>query len=510
MILTLLFYFQRHGQDNGKHAIWCGQCVHRIPEMILTLLFLHCKPQCLVFRMWAQYMAYEAKGVKPQQLFVTKNDVLRQEVEKSFQNMGLAWRKKNPSSENTGSSVDKGAPVSDNCSESSPGVSTPLFLTSHEWLEILDAELPGDRFFTPIEVEERIGFRNEDDAVMRGVEALFAEDEKLGNTKGKGATRQEMTYSLFHKKWPKINSRTKSDMNPALVWREIKSYIKGSVSALHVDDPERSLPHRRFLDLNEYLALPRKVSRLDQAQRRVAYALYERYEKIKAEGNHFDEMDVVYNLAGRVSLFCTTARTAEDGENKPRQGILPIDSLFVDEVQDFTQAELYLLVKLSADPNNLMLAGDTAQSISIGVGFRFADVRQIFFKEFGGNEPQLLQLIYNYRSHSGVLRLAASVVELLYFFFSDSLDRLPPDLGLFKGPKPVIMEANTPDELVLMLEGSKRETSRIEFGAHQVVIVRSEEAKAALPDEFGVDKDWVMTVRSFRCVLRCLSLIVHC
>ena len=87
-----------------------------------------------------------------------------------------------------------------------------------------------------------------------------------------------------------------------------------------------------------------------------------------------------------------------------------------------------------------------------------------------------------------------------------------------------------------MLEGAKRETSRIEFGAHQVcmitynahycskeitsmenykvVIVRSgkflwtdcglllpdsqspfiaEEAKASLPDEF--DKDWVMTVQ---------------
>ena len=45
-----------------------------------------------------------------------------------------------------------------------------------------------------------------------------------------------------------------------------------------------------------------------------------------------------------------------------------------------------------------------------------------------------------------------------------------------------------------MLDGSKRETSRIEFGAHQVVIVRNEKAKADLPDEFGVDKDWVMTV----------------
>lgn len=131
----------------------------------------------------------------------------------------------------------------------------------------------------------------------------------------------------------------------------------------------------------------------------------------------------------------------------------------------------------------------------VGVDFRFTDVRQIFYNQFGGIEPKLLQLTHNYRSHAGVLRLAACVVELLYFFFSNSLDKLPPDLGLFNGPRPVCMEVASTEELVLMLDGAKRETSRIEFGAHQVVIVRSEEAKRNLPDEFGVDKDWVMTVQ---------------
>ena len=75
------------------------------------------------------------------------------------------------------------------------------------------------------------------------------------------------------------------------------------------------------------------------------------------------------------------------------------------------------------------------------------------------------------------------------------MDRLPPDLGLFDGPRPTILELASTDDLVLMLDGAKRETSRIEFGAHQVVIVRDQEAKQRLPDEFGVDKDWVMTVQ---------------
>jgi len=61
------------------------------------------------------------------------------------------------------------------------------------------------------------------------------------------------------------------------------------------------------------------------------------------------------------------------------------------------------------------------------------------------------------------------------------------------------MKVASTADLILMLDGAKRETSRIEFGAHQVVIVRSDEAKKKLPDEFGVDRDWVMTVSSNDC-----------
>jgi superfamily I DNA/RNA helicase len=351
----------------------------------------------------------------------------------------------------------------------------------------LDRELPGESFFTRLEVNQRADSRIEDDAVQRGMDAFFASERKAKDEQS--AARREMTFQAFRRLWGKINSRLKASIDPALVWLEIKSYIKGSITALHLQDRDRN----RFLSLSEYLALPRKQSRIDETQRRLVYDLYRAYEKLKKTDNYYDEMDIVYNLAGRIPAGRQAARKA----NEKIHGLLPVDAVFIDEVQDFTQGELYLLTKLCSDPNNLMMAGDTAQSIAVGVGFRFTDVRQIFYKSFGGIEPDLLRLTHNYRSHSGILRLAASVVELLYHFFSDSLDKLPPDFGLFPGPKPVIMEVSSVSDLVLMLDGSKRETSRIEFGAHQVVIVRNEEAKQSLPEEFGVDKDWVMTVSIF-------------
>jgi superfamily I DNA/RNA helicase len=233
---------------------------------------------------------------------------------------------------------------------------------------------------------------------------------------------------------------------------------------------------------------------MDENQRREVYDLFLNYEKLKKEGSYYDECDLVLNIARRISGLDqkTIDKMAAEGSNS---NLLPIDSLFVDEVQDFTQAELYLLANLCRDPNNLFLAGDTAQSIAVGVDFRFTDVRQTFYNSFSGIEPKLLQLSHNYRSHAGILRLAACVVELLYHFFGNSLDKLPPDLGLFSGPKPVIMDVGSTQELVLMLQGAKRETSRIEFGAHQVVIVRNEEAKKTVQNDFGIDPDWVMTVQ---------------
>ena len=82
--------------------------------------------------------------------------------------------------------------------------------------------------------------------------------------------------------------------------------------------------------------------------------------------------------------------------------------------------------------------------------------------------------------------------ELLYFFFKSSLDRLPPDTGLFEGPKPVLLNLNSVEDLVLLLLGNQRTTTQIEFGAHQVVLVRNEEARENMPEDLRAGL--VMTV----------------
>ena len=95
------------------------------------------------------------------------------------------------------------------------------------------------------------------------------------------------------------------------------------------------------------------------------------------------------------------------------------------------------------------------------------------------------QLTDNCRSHDGILRLAAGVLDLLVTFFPESMDKLEPDQGLFEGPKPVLLESASPDQLISMLRGNRRETSHIEFGAHQV--------------RFGVSLTWNLLTASIKC-----------
>ena len=72
---------------------------------------------------------------------------------------------------------------------------------------------------------------------------------------------------------------------------------------------------------------------------------------------------------------------------------------------------------------NDTLAGDTAQCISRDNTFRFEDIKARFYEHFlamarnAGEidwaKPSLFPLVKNYRSHQGILSLAADIVDML-------------------------------------------------------------------------------------------------
>lgn len=85
------------------------------------------------------------------------------------------------------------------------------------------------------------------------------------------------------------------------------------------------------------------------------------------------------------ACFAIYSAMRKQGYRGPR-----IDEIYVDEVQDFTQAELLLFVEVCADKNALFFTGDTCQTIARGVGFRFEDLTTMFFQRSEEQKTDLL------------------------------------------------------------------------------------------------------------------------
>ncbi|XP_068413729.1 TPR and ankyrin repeat-containing protein 1 isoform X1 [Eschrichtius robustus] len=410
------------------------------------------------------------------QIFVTKNHVLCQEVQRNFIELSKST-KATSHYKPLEPSVHKLQDLRDE--------NFPLFVTSKQLLLLLDASLPKPFFL-----------RNEDGSLKRSIvgwsmqEELtvtnwqedeeeaeaddYGEEEKTVETRPCDSDpRVCMTFEVFANEiWPKM-IKGKTSYNPALIWKEIKSFLKGSFEAL-------SCPQGRLTE-EAYKQLGRKRCPNFKEDRSEIYGLFCLYQQIRSQKGYFDEEDVLYNLSRRLSKL----------------KVLPwsIHELYGDEIQDFTQAELALLMKCINDPNAMFLTGDTAQSIMKGVAFRFSDLRSLFHyaskntmdKQYAVRKPKkIYQLYQNYRSHSGILNLASGVVDLLQFYFPESFDRLPRDSGLFDGPRPIVLESCSVSDLAILLRGNKRKTQPIEFGAHQVILVANEMAKEKIPEELGL------------------------
>ena len=433
------------------------------------------------------------------QIFITKNSVLCSEVEKNFRELCHAC----PAAESRIKFEGRSIPsrIQDIHEEE-----WPLFVNSRDWLLILDASLPGEPFFRRAQdgslLRQIEGWGEEDDhlKLIPATDTDEESDEEEGGEptetgkenevpteerkeqKQQRDPRREITYQVFHGEiWPKMrkSSKEKIEFHPTLVWTEIRSFIKGSAEAL--------LSSNGVLSEDDYKSLGKKKASNFTADRSIIYGLFRIYQHVRRTKGLFDEADLVFNIHQRLQRIPEWS----------------VHQFYVDETQDFTQAELSLLIRCCRFPNEMFFTGDTAQSIMRGIAFRFEDLKSLlhYAKEAADVidhrlqlrvPKKLYQLTYNYRSHAGILHLASSVVDLLLHHFPESFDKLKKDEGLFDGPRPVLIESCSPSDLALLLEGNQRQSSRIEFGAHQVVLVASNEARNKLPDE--LQQALVMTI----------------
>ncbi|KAG8926505.1 hypothetical protein FRC01_008766 [Tulasnella sp. 417] len=254
--------------------------------------------------------------------------------------------------------------------------------------------------------------------------------------------------------WRQIASCT--SIHAALVYSEFMGVIKGSEASL-------SQP-RRCLDRRTYETLSSRTHSGDDTERSRIYTLFEAYQKQRPSGS--------YDLADRVHALMEALQA------KGLKGQY-IDFLYVDEAQDNLIVDASLLRSLCQNPHGLFFAGDTAQTISRDDPNVKRDIRRAI-------DPQFFQLSTNYRSHSGIVNVAAFIVELINQYFPHSIDSLTPEVSLVdvSAHKPVFFSGreNGSDFQRLI---SDSESGKVELGAHQVIIVRDEAAVKKLQTEIG-------------------------
>ncbi|KAL3635036.1 hypothetical protein CASFOL_022090 [Castilleja foliolosa] len=341
----------------------------------------------------------------------------------------------------------------------------PLVITFHKFLMMLDGSLSNSYF-------ER----------FREVRGLSQCEGRRSIALTTSVRRSEVTYDRFRSfYWPHFNAKLIKNLDPSRVFTEIMSHIKGCLQVGETNDSKRS--RQEYVGLSDS-----RISTLSSKKRDVIYDIFEEYEKMKLERGEFDLADFVIDIHHRL-------------KNENLLGD-KMDFVYIDEVQDLTMSQISLFKYICKNvEEGFVFCGDTAQTIARGIDFRFEDIRSLFYNEFlmksgncefrGRGEKGLMSDIFclsqNFRTHTGVLRLAQSVIDVICYFFPQSIDVLPPETSLIYGESPVVLEPGSDENQIMTIFGhsGKAGGKWVGFGADQVILVRDDFVKKEVSNFIG-------------------------
>ncbi|KAG6330293.1 hypothetical protein ID866_8796 [Astraeus odoratus] len=373
------------------------------------------KTTVMLYKMLGIHRAWQKTSScpKPRQVFVTRSRVLRAKVEESFDNwldfFSLEGRTREELKWRRDQGIGRpGIAKIDPMNASDCRIGTP-----RKFSELTDHDFP--LFITF-------------DHLARLVAADLQHDH---NPYAKLLTCLDENYSLIkyddfeNHYWTRLPQHATRGLEPWLVFSEFMGVIKGSEAALH--QPGGSL------NKETYVEMPARTHQSFAHQREALYKLFEAYCFLKQQKWSYDMADRTYSVL-KPLLF-----------GVPLEG-QRVHYMYVDEVQDLLPIDALLLRILCRNPDGLIWAGDTAQTISAGSSFRFEDLTAFMYRAERDStmglamcriKPIVFQLTTNYRSHSGIINCAQSVIELIGRFWPNTIDILRPEHGIIFGREPV-------------------------------------------------------------------------
>ncbi|MCK5137837.1 MAG: UvrD-helicase domain-containing protein [Bacteroidales bacterium] len=206
------------------------------------------------------------------------------------------------------------------------------------------------------------------------------------------------------------------------------------------------------LSPEEYQGLGVRQSIFLSDERKKVYAAFRKYLAYLGENEMVDLNMVSY----RWLEYC-----------KPRY-----DFIVIDEVQDFTNIQLYILLKSLKNEDNFILCGDSNQNVHPNF-FSWTNVKSMFYTQaLTGNEIQFLRS--NYRNSPGITDIANKLLKIKNARFG-SIDRESTYL--------VESVADTGGEVQLLTDSTRiREqlnTSTMRSTQYAVLVMRPEDKAGA-------------------------------
>lgn len=203
---------------------------------------------------------------------------------------------------------------------------------------------------------------------------------------------REANYADFEA-WFKRHRPSKSSglSDPHALFEEFRGVITGGAG------------ERAWLDVAEYGALGVRQSIFPVSERAAVHALFLRYVRHLAEANLYDS-----------NLLAHDYRALVESSR---------DFVVVDEVQDFTNVQLRLLLQTLRQPGDFLLCGDANQIVHPNF-FSWSKLRSLFFEERGlVGEGETLRILHaNYRNSPLVTAVANRILKLKQARFG-SVDR---------------------------------------------------------------------------------------
>ncbi len=237
-------------------------------------------------------------------------------------------------------------------------------------------------------------------------------------------------------------------------------------------------PSIEELDAEEYKSLNEEVSMVETAKRDCIYKCYLKYKEWLEANNLYDDNDLALKAIERL-------------QESP---IDPYDFIVVDEVQDYTEIQIYLLYSIAREISvsskkkqikatykartGIIFVGDSKQIINPTV-FNERKLNRLFFNNDAGIELKVEHLNDNFRCKQEVVNLANRISEYRKkYIAAQKLDNM--ETSSRNGEKPVALLC-TPNNVNLLIEGL------IRF-PNVAILVPNEKNRQDLIERFGREK----------------------